>query len=104
MTVNRHISMADLKREFRRAVQAAERANYVPGRLGKQTGTATWVYDVNGGRGWKYVQILAANGESASITQALNEAGVSDVGNLPIWLNKNMEGKLVIVGQRFTGT
>lgn len=96
--------MDDVRRAFSRAVQAALYENYIPGRLGKPTATATWVYDVNGGRGWKYVQILSASGESASISQALNAAGVSNVGDLPIWLNKSVEGKLTIVGQRFEGT
>ncbi len=102
--MNRKISMDDVQRVFRQAVQTALYANYIPGRLGKPTGTGTWTFDVAGGRGWKYVQIVAASGESASISQALNGAGVPNTGDLPIWLNKSVEGKLTIVGQRFEGT
>jgi hypothetical protein len=102
--MNRRVTFGDVDRAFRKAVRRAVQRNRIQGLMGKPLTASTWAFDVPGGRGWKYVRIVAANGESASTTQALNAAGVSDTGDLPIWLDTDTEGNLTIVGQRFEGT
>ena len=85
---------------MRRAIRNIEHGDLVPALMGKKTGASSWVYDVPGGRGLKYASILQGN-NTLTVVQCVNEAGIADTGDLPIWLKQVEGARYAIVKERF---
>lgn len=84
------------------AVHEVVEAAKIPALLGMPTGTSTWTYTPPGFSGWKYVRLV--DGESGgTVAKALNTAGVSDTGDLKIWVVRNADDQLEIVSERRQG-
>ena len=94
------VTNADLSNSFRRALIRMENARLVPALMGKKTGGASWDFDVPGGRGLKYVRVLQGN-DGVTPVQCINEAGVADTGDLPLWIRQDIGARWVIVKERF---
>ena len=94
------VQRSELQRAFNRYLRQRDNDELIPALMGKQTGAATYTYDVPGGRGLKYVRILQGN-VATSIVQAVNEAGIADTGDLPIWIKQVEGARYAIVKARF---
>lgn len=94
------VTNRQLRDALRRAMRAIENADLIPALMGKKTGGAAWTYDVPGGRGLKYVRVVQGD-HAVSVMQCINEAGVADTGDLPIWIRRDVGARWVIVKERF---
>jgi hypothetical protein len=87
---------------IRGKLDMAKYAHYRAAVMGKYNGGTSWTFTVPGGRGYTYVRLMQ-NGKVATLTQALNKASVPNTGNLPIWVDRDIDGRLIIVATRFEG-
>jgi hypothetical protein len=87
---------------IREKLDQAKFAHYRAAVMGRYNGGSSYTFTVPGGRGYTYVR-LVNNGKVASLSQALNKAGVPNTGNLPIWVDRDIDGRLIIVATRFEG-
>jgi len=94
----------DLRKALRKAMRRIEFDDLVPALMGKRTGAATWVNDVDGDRGLKYARVIQGNAP-ITVIQCINEAGVSDAsvgtGEIPIWVRQVEGARWAIVKERF---
>lgn len=98
------VSQQDLQRAFKNAVRRAYYATYTPARLGRPDGGGSYTFDVPGGRGMTYVRIYQQDG--VTLAQAVDHIGVTTgtpTGDLPIWLDKDPDGRWRIVMLRHEG-
>lgn len=87
---------------IRRALAGAKYTNYIPAVMGRDDGGGSFTFTVPGGRGYTYVRVVNG-GNVVSTTTAINRAGIANTGDLPIWLDKDIDGRLIIVSARFVG-
>lgn len=100
MTEDIHIN--DLRNAFR-AFVARERNTYqIPARMGRPDGGGLWTFDVPGANGLTYVRVF--QGEGVTLTKARNVAGLAELDDLPIWLDRDKDGNLIIIATRWEGT
>jgi len=86
-----------LKQLFQRAAKRATYIDYEPALMGKPTGSG-YTFEVPGWPGWVYVRVIRGSG--VTVTKALNPRGVSQRGDLAVWVDQNHVGQTVIVGLR----
>lgn len=92
--------MTNLKRNFALAGYETKFTRRAPGLMGrKDSAVPTYTYDAPGGQGYKYVRV--ADGSGSTLTIAFNRAGISDTGDTKIWLEKESDGRWIIVGERY---
>ena len=96
------ISRFLMRRPFEGAVSTARYSARRPGLLGRQDNVGVYTITVPGGHGYKYVRLL--QGKVASLAMALDRANVGTTGDTPIWLDTDLDGRLIIVGTRYEGT
>lgn len=90
-----------LQRAFQRAVLKARYAGRIPGLMGKPDGGGGFDFTAPGGRGYTWVRYTL--GQSATTTIAVNKRGVAETGDTPIWLDYDIDGRLIIVDTRYEG-
>lgn len=94
-------SLEQLRNHFDLAVRRSRQRNRIPARLGFFDGS-TWQFDVPGWPGYVYVRINPnADGETITVHKAVNHS-VGLIPDLPIWLERNEEGILVVSGVRIS--
>lgn len=99
------VSDHELRNAFRRAVRTAYFHNYTPARLGRPDGGGTFTFTAPGGRGMTYVRVFQQDG--VTLSQAIDRAGVTSgtpTGDLPVWLDKDKDGRWIIIMERYEGT
>jgi hypothetical protein len=96
------ITRNEVRHLIRSKLAQAKFMNYIPAVMGRDDGGASFTFTVPGGRGYTYVRIIQS-GSPITLTKALNRAGIAETGDLPVWLDQDADGRLVIISARFTG-
>jgi hypothetical protein len=96
------ITRDEVRSLIRDKLAHAKFMNYIPAVMGRFDGGSTYTFTVPGGRGYTYVRIIQS-GSPITLTKALNRAGIANTGDLPIWLDYDADGRLIIISARFTG-
>jgi hypothetical protein len=95
-------TLEDARNAVRLALARAKYLNYIPAVMGRDDGGGSFTFTVPGGRGFTYVRVVNG-GNVVSTATAINRAGIANTGDLPIWLDKDIDGKLIIISARFVG-
>ena len=90
----------EMRRLFDSAIRRAQYKNYVPALMGRDDdGVGGFTFDTASGDGRTYVRVL--RGGVMTLTRAFNRAGIAETGDLPIWLDKDVDGRWIIVSARY---
>ena len=92
------VSANELRKKWNKAVRRGTQATLIAGKMGKPTGASTWTFTVPGYPEWIYVQITT--GGTNTVDKAKVAVGVPLKGDFEVWLDRDPEGQLVVVGQR----
>lgn len=85
---------------WNQAIRKAQYANYTPALMGRDDdGVGGFTFDTASGDGRTYVRVL--KGGVMTLTRAFNRAGIANTGDLPIWLDKDVDGRWIIVSARY---
>ena len=92
--------MDELRTVFNAAVRRAQYANYTPALMGRDDdGIGGFTFDTASGDGHTYVRVL--KGGVVTLARALNRAAIAETGDLPIWLDKDVDGRWIIISARY---
>ncbi len=76
-------------------------AHHVPALLGREDSGGGFTIPVSAWPGFVYVRRFQAG--ALTVDKAINRAGVIERGDLPIWLDRDADGRWIVIGERYTG-
>src|SRR5574340_1199759 len=91
----------ETRKLWRQATRAELFAHHLPALLGREDAGGSFTIPVAAKPGYVYVRRF--QGGSLTLDKAINRAGVVEAGDLPIWLDRDVEGRWVIAGERYVG-
>ncbi len=96
-------SMVDdeLLKLWQKVARAEMFAHHVPALLGSENVGGGFTIPVSAWPGFVYVRRFQAG--ALTVDKAINRAGVVEAGDLPIWLDRDADGRWIIIGERYTG-
>jgi beta-xylosidase len=92
------MSIKELRRAFDLAVRYANQRELIAGRMGRINADGSVTFEVPGRPGYVYVRLSGLDA-SQTVAMAINHA-VGHIPDLPVWLKRNPEGALEVVGVR----
>ncbi len=91
----------EIRKLWRDVTRAELFAHRVPALLGREDSGGSFTIPVSAWPGYVYVRRFQAG--ALTLDKAINRAGVVEAGDLPIWLDRDADGRWIIVGERYTG-